>query len=94
MYILGCCFIAVMYTTWQAVLKFWSKEILRRLKAQRVDFVNMIKKYKHVKMLDADIWDVPSNDYSVINSVIGNNHSLNCHSVFLFCRTHSSIWSC
>ena len=71
MYILGCCVVGLVYTFWQIGLKFWSGETLRKLKIQRAEFNKMLKKYKNVKMLDADVWELPPIDFTILNSVEG-----------------------
>lgn len=69
---MGCCCAGVVYTLWQISLRFWTVEILRKVKLERLKFNKSIKIYKRVKLMDADVWDLPPFDYTVINSVIGN----------------------
>ena len=62
----------MVYTLWQITQRFWTVEILRKVKLERLKFNKSIKIYKRVKLMDADVWDLPPFDYSVVNSVIGN----------------------
>ena len=73
---MGCCCAGVVYTLWQIAVRFWTVEILRKVKLERQKFNKSIKVYKRVKMLDADVWELPPFDYTVVNSVIGNINDL------------------
>lgn len=47
-------------------------EIIRKLQLEKAEFNNMIKQYRRVRAQDAEVWDLPPIDFSVVNYVIGN----------------------
>jgi len=70
-YILGCSVIAIVATLYKGIGLCWSKENLRKLMNEDAKFVDMEQRYKNATMKDAMIWELPFEQYHIVNSAKG-----------------------
>ena len=68
---MGVSIIATVFTLYKALGLCWSKENLRKLINEDDKFSEMVRRYKHVKMKDAMIWELPFEHYHVVNAAKG-----------------------
>jgi len=68
---LGIGIIATVFTLYKAWGLCWSKENLKKLMNENDKFSEMVRQYDHVKMKDAMIWELPFEQYCVVNAVKG-----------------------